>query len=113
MNYIIRRKAPSIKNLIARLGVDRNTAIYMRQTIHTASTVQLALQAIAEHPGFWNHGVEYLLVNPYDYPVSVICRYINMGDTYKSTLIAQNNRIFISCWGDVLETYERKHGPVA
>jgi hypothetical protein len=43
-----------------------------------------------------------------------IAAYVNMGDTYTTTLLYDRlkDRFYITSWGDWLEAFERKNGPV-
>lgn len=56
------------------------------------------------------HGVEYLEPNEYNQYEDTGVYYVNMGDTYISTLCydAKTDRIFISCWGDIVEKNPRR-----
>lgn len=50
-------------------------------------------------------GVEYLDSNDGVYNEDTGVHYVNMGDTYIPTLCydALTDRIFVSCWGDIVE----------
>ena len=56
------------------------------------------------------HGVEYLSPKEYNQYDDKGVYYVNMGDTYISTLCydAKTDRIFISCWGDIVEKNPRR-----
>ena len=55
-------------------------------------------------------GVEYLEPENYSQHEDNGVYYVNMGDTYISTLCydAKYDRIFISCWGDIVERYPKR-----
>lgn len=48
------------------------------------------------------YGVESL------YPEFKDFQYVNMGETYKTTLCHTGERFIISSWGDYVEIHERK-----
>lgn len=56
---------------------------------------QLAVDVLGEF-----HGVEYLGKNRHGQDVD----YLNAGDTYTPTLIFVGDRMFISCWGQLVES---------
>lgn len=55
-------------------------------------------------------GVEYLASADNDPYTGTGVHYVNMGDTYIPTLCydALTDRIFISCWGDIVEKNPRR-----
>lgn len=53
------------------------------------------------------HGVEGGFNQDFNHPVG--CSYVNMGDTYNTTLILHDSgTITIGCWGDWVESQERR-----
>ena len=47
------------------------------------------------------HGVEYIASG--SGPRSPAITYVNMGDTYDTTVIWVNGRFRVGCWGDIVE----------
>lgn len=98
------RKAPSEAQLIKRFGVDRYGATQIRVAIHDSATALEAIKKIASRDLIVNYGVEDLILDRSycgrDWASNIPFGYINTGDTYSPTLIARDDRVFISCWGD-------------
>ena len=115
---------PSIKTIQTRLHLDRQIAIVVRGVLdgsisyhkipgvsewyrrfhHPPKTYQCKLEAINELIG--GHGVEGF-PDPDDMTASGL-EYVNMGDTYTTTVVYWKGRYMITTWGDVVEGLERQ-----
>ena len=116
---------PTIKTLMARLDLDRATALkarklmdgrldpesfesverWVRQCYHKPAPVELIMAALDELlEGF---GVECIRENCDDSPAA---EYINTGDTYTTTILYCHirDRFIVGCWGDYVEWLERR-----
>ena len=63
-------------------------------------------EEIASSDGTLTFGIEYI-----DLPDGSVAKYVNMGDTYQTTLVSfgESHEWFLSSWGDVLETAQSEH----
>jgi len=115
---------PSIKTIQTRLHLDRDTAIAVRGVLdgsisyhkipgvtawfhrfnYPPKTYQCKLEAINILIG--GHGVEGF-PDPDDMTASGL-EYVNMGDTYTTTVVYWKGRFMITTWGDVVEGLERQ-----
>lgn len=132
MNY------PSVKRMMERLDIDRDTAKAVRQWMEWEHAYlmmyppelpeaterwidssysrpkrhEIAIHAIDQLIGTF--GVEFIsFENPGDFvawPRGI--EYCNAGDTYIDTVLYVDGRYSIGCWGDRLESWERRHGRI-
>lgn len=77
-------------------------------------------QALAEIDRLLDtHGVECINDTGGNYACrmdgsDILLEYINMGDPYVATIVydTRTETFRVMCWGDWLETYERRHGRI-
>lgn len=102
-------RLPSIKTIENSIADCKEDAKEIRKVMENYShRPRKMLTKVNEIVGA--HGVEYLEpANPSQYEDTGLY-YVNMGDTYISTLCydAKTGRTFISCWGDIVEKNPRR-----
>ena len=86
------------------------TAAWVRSCYHMPSLHGVKMSCLNELLG--THGIEFINLEPGNYTDPNGIEYLNMGDTYRDTLIFFNGKYRIASYGDVLEAWERKHGSV-
>ncbi len=99
---------PSIKTLMTRLNLSREHAKEIRAAMENRKGLAVANRILN---GF---GVEVIglpdgCFNNCQTP-DVTIRYVNTGDTYKTTLMKVNGTYRVGNWGDVVEQYDSRHG---
>lgn len=97
----------SVKKMIDLFDIDKNQAIALRKVLASNNNVYAKMQAADDIlEGF---GVEYIKHKDDDYCKTLGLEYINMGDSYKPTLIYdyRKQRFLFSTPGDILETEKK------
>ncbi len=106
-------KIPSIKRLMARLNVSRETAKEMRKVMMAAETpaqVDESFKGLSKLLD--GHGSEVIRCSAQweRYWLDIALQYVNMGDTYTQTVVfdvgAYSFRV--GTWGDWLEVHEKR-----
>jgi hypothetical protein len=129
------RKAPSIKRLVSGLGITPQQAETIRRIIkgpaptdETTEFPQTArwirscynmplpgdrrMAAIDETLG--THGVEAIFRADAGFSEAPLLTYCNAGDTYAATIVRHWGGTYaVACWGDVVESLERRGVKVA
>ena len=92
------RRAASIKALMTIKDVTKEDAQAIRHAWQTISGRQEAREAIDTI--LRTHGVEYLGKHKRTWDSVYYC---NAGDTYAGTVLFHGLRMFVGCWGDLVE----------
>lgn len=105
---------PSVATIGAIRGITRTQAVAIRQAMHvytmhkggytnmcpgTLTTKWGVLDRISDILNA--HGVEYIPEGKGKRSPSIT--YVNMGDTYDTTILVVNGRFRVGCWGDIVE----------
>lgn len=117
---------PSVKTIETRLGLDRKTALTVRKLMdrrldpesfasvqkwvskcyNRPSRIELIMEALNEVLG--GYGVEALRVKEHvdNYHFDIGYTYVNMGDTYKTTILRDNikGRFIVCDYGTIVES---------
>ena len=103
-------KAPLARRIIDGRAdpctVSERAAAYQRRCYSPPDRLSLQLVALDELAG--THGVEAIRKGD-----ETVAEYLNAGDTYNTTLLysyVHRDAWQITCWGDFVERYERRHG---
>lgn len=98
---------PSVKTLMKGLGVNRLVAERIRLGCECSKGL-----AVANHYlngcGIESIGLPEGCFDRCQDP-EVDIRYVNLGDTYATTLCKVNGRYRVSSWGDIVEAWDRRH----
>lgn len=86
------------------------TAAWVQSCYYPPSAHEMQMAALDEILG--SFGVEFINLEPDNYRDPQGIEYLNMGGTYRETLLYQNGRFRMGCWGDALEAWEHRHGRV-
>jgi hypothetical protein len=104
-------RLPSIKTIEESLADCREDAIAIRKIMEKERYFPgRMLSKVNNFLG--GCGKEYIQSKQDDFSESKGITYINMGDTYIPTLCYDHSsgRIFISCWGDIVERNPKRFG---
>lgn len=129
------RKAPSTKRLVSGLGITPQqaeiirriikgpaptdestefprTVAWIRQCYNLPAAQERRMAAIDETLG--THGVEAIFRANAGILDSPLLTYCNAGDTYAATIVRHRGGTYaVACWGDVVESLERRGVEVA
>lgn len=97
-NNLSMRKCASVKTLMTLKDVTREDAEAIRKTWRTIGIRRDARAAIDKI--LQTYGVEYLGQHK---RTGEHIYYCNSGDTYAPTIMFSGLRMFVSCWGDLVE----------
>lgn len=87
-------RGPSIDSLQKKLGITKSAATTIKRAMDNGKP-KIALNLAEKAMG--GYGVESL------YPDYPDFHYVNMGDTYSTTLCYNGNMFHIGSWGDYVE----------
>ncbi len=90
---------PSIKTIMVQLGFSKEKATELRNAMERNKGLSVGNRLLE---GF---GVEEFCIPENFLSPDMVVRYVNMGDTYDTTLLKVNGRYRIGCWGDIAERY--------
>lgn len=93
MNY------PSIKTLTSRLNLTKEQAKLIRSAMEKGKGLS---EANTQLNGF---GIEQIALPEGSIRPTIVINYVNMGDTYRTTLMKVNGRYRVGCWGDIVERF--------
>ena len=99
---------PSIKTFTERLGLTKEQAKELRAAMESGKGLVVGNRMLNAH-GLESIGLPDGCFDNCQRP-DVDIRYVNMGDTYATTLLKVNGRYCVGSWGDVVEAYDRRHG---
>jgi hypothetical protein len=104
-------RLPSVKTIEETLADCREDAIAIRKIMEKERYFPGRMLSKANN-FLGGCGKEYIQSKQDTMHKSKGITYINMGDTYVSTLCYDHSsgRIFISCWGDIVERNPRRFG---
>lgn len=93
MNY------PSVKTLTSLLKLTKEQAKLIRLAMENNKGLA---EANSHLNGF---GIEQIALPEGSIRPTIIIDYVNMGDTYRTTLMKVNGRYRVGCWGDIVERF--------
>jgi hypothetical protein len=96
---------PSVKTIIDRLGLARAEAQELREAMFRNRGLKVANRLLSGF-GIETIGLPDGCFNSCQSP-DVEIRYVNLGDTYKDTLMRVNGVYKVGNWGSEVEAYER------
>ena len=97
-HHNLERTAASARELAHIPGMTDTLAREIRAVWHRVESRQQARELIDELIG--GYGIEYL---GRDKRTRADMYYVNMGDPYVVTILFVNFRMFVGCWGDIVE----------
>ena len=101
-------RLPSVKTLCARLGCDPTIAGAVRHVLSRGPRTDLEINDTLKAVSILLHGydVEYVPSKLDTYSKGVGLEYVNMGDTYKPTILYDclHKRFICASWGDIVES---------
>ena len=101
-------RIPSAKTLCARLGCDSTIAGAVRHVLSRGPRTDLEINDTLKTVSVLLHGygVEYVSSRLDTYSKVVGLEYVNMGDSYKPTILYDCliKRFICSSWGDIVES---------
>jgi len=104
------RSIPSTKTILSRLK-DSQKAVQLRTLFVDWKNHDIKSRKMLEEANgiLGGHGVEYIRAPEDDQHGAHGAYYVNMGDTYDTTILLdlQRGRIWVTGWGDWLEAEER------
>jgi hypothetical protein len=104
-------RVPSVDSIVSglrwldKVGDPRTLAREARAIMQTMkpSAALDALDALLQ-----THGVEEAAQHPGAMHPGITFRYLNTGDTYTPTIVRYNGHYYVTSWGDVVESLERR-----